>query len=160
MLGPFIDTIIICTMTALVIIITGVWSDPLLTQDAANVGVSLTSAAFATVLPWFPVVLTLCIALFAYSTMISWCYYGERGWVYLLDHFGDGAGLKTLPVFRISFVLFTYIGAVSSLKDVIDFSDLMILSMAFPNIVGSILLAPRVKELLRDYWKRYKSNAM
>ncbi len=159
MLGPFIDTIVICLMTSLVIIVTGTWTDPELTSSAGNVGVTLTSESFATVLPWFPYVLTICIALFAYSTAISWYYYGERGWIYLLDHVGEGTGLKTVVVFRSAFILFTLIGAVSKLSDVLDFSDLMILSIAFPNILGSVILAPRVKEKLKDYFKRYREGA-
>lgn len=159
MLGPFIDTIVICLMTSLVIVITGVYSNPELASISGNVGVTLTNEAFASVIPWFPYVLTICIALFAYSTMISWCYYGERGWIYLLDHLGDGVGMRTLPFFRIVFVAFTYYGAISSLSEVIEFSDLMILSLAFPNIVGSIVLAPRVKRLLDDYLRRLKEGA-
>jgi AGCS family alanine or glycine:cation symporter len=157
MIGPFIDTIIVCTMTALVVVITGTWNDPSIPQEA---GVALTTKAFGTVLPWFPVVLTICIGLFAYSTMISWCYYGERGWIYLVDHLKDGWGLKSLVGFRIFFILFIIIGAVSSLEDVLLFTDLLILSMAFPNIIGSIILAPKVLRLTRDYWSRYKSGQM
>jgi AGCS family alanine or glycine:cation symporter len=153
MLGPFIDTIIICFMTALVIVVTGVWENPELAAAGGNVGVTLTSSAFATVIPWFPYVLTICIALFAYSTMISWCYYGEVGWIYLMDHFGN-LGLPTVFLFRLIFVLFVFFGATSKLDDVITFSDLMILSMAFPNILGSLILAPKVRERLKDYQTR------
>ena len=91
--------------------------------------------------------------------MISWCYYGERGWVYLLDHF-NGIGLRTVIVFRVIFVAFIMLGAVNTLSDVLDFSDLLILSMAFPNIVGSIILAPRVLVKVQDYWGRYTSGEM
>lgn len=160
MLEPFIDTIIICFMTSMVIVVTGVYTDPAIGAGTSDVGVTLTAAAFESVIPWFPILLTVCIALFAYSTMISWCYYGERGWIYLLDHFGEGVGIKTLPIFRTVFVIFTYIGAVSSLGDVIDFSDLMILSLAFPNIIGSLILAPRVKQLLTNYWRRLQAGEM
>jgi len=160
MLEPFIDTIIICFMTSMVIVVTGVYADPSIGAGSADIGVSLTTAAFQSVIPWFPIVLTICIALFAYSTMISWCYYGERGWIYLMDHLGEGVGLRTLPIFRTIFVFFTYLGAISSLGDVIDFSDLMILSLAFPNIVGSLILAPRVKRLLANYWTRLKAGEM
>ncbi len=150
MLEPFIDTIIVCVMTALVVIVTGAWDDPAIPREA---GVSLTTAAFATVLPWFPVVLSVCVLLFAYSTMISWCYYGERGWIYLMDHFG--LGVRTLPVFRLIFVTFVFIGSVTKLDAVLGFSDLLILCMAFPNIVGSVILAPRVLRTVREYWARY-----
>ena len=158
MIGPFIDTIIVCFMTAMVVIITGTWNDPSISQSA---GVALTTEAFGSVISWFPYILTLCIGLFAYSTMISWCYYGERGWIYLLDHVGEeGYGLKTVVLFRIIFVVFIVVGAVSKLSDVLDFSDAMIFSMAFPNIVGSIFLAPKVLEKVRDYWGRYQSGEM
>lgn len=156
MIGPFIDTIVVCFMTAMVVIVTGAWADPAL--EGAT-GVTLTSNAFASVLPWFPFILTACIALFAYSTMISWCYYGERGWIYLLDHF-NGAGLKTVVVFRLIFVIAIWYGAVKSLSDVLTFSDLMILSMAFPNIIGSVILAPKVLVLAQDYWGRYQAGEL
>ena len=156
MIGPFIDTIIVCLMTALVVIITGTWNDPSLSQSD---GVTLTTKAFESAIGWFPLILTVSIGLFAYSTMISWAYYGERGWIYLLDHFG-GAGLKTVIVFRIIFILFVIVGAVNKLDAVLDFSDAMVLGMAFPNIIGSILLAPRVLEKVRDYWNRYQSGEM
>ena len=158
MIGPFIDTIVVCSMTAMVVIITGMWNDPSIPQSA---GVTLTTEAFGSVIGWFPYILTLCIGLFAYSTMISWCYYGERGWIYLLDHIGEeGYGLKTVVLFRIIFVVFIVVGAVSKLSDVLDFSDAMIFSMAFPNIVGSIILAPKVLKKVRDYWERYQSGEM
>ena len=91
--------------------------------------------------------------------MISWCYYGERGWIYLFDHFNN-SGIKTVVVFRLIFVAAIVYGAVEKLGDVLDFSDAMILSMAFPNIVGSILLAPKVWSLVQDYWQRYTSGEM
>ena len=156
MVGPFIDTIIVCLMTAMVVIITGAWNDPSLSQSD---GVTLTTKAFESAIGWFPLILTVSIGLFAYSTMISWAYYGERGWIYLLDHFG-GAGLKTVIVFRIIFVLFVIVGAVNKLDAVLDFSDAMVLGMAFPNIIGSIILAPRVLGKVRDYWSRYQSGEM
>ena len=158
MLGPFIDTIVVCFMTAMVVIITDTWnSEAVLTGPMQ--GASITADAFGTVFSWFPYVLAISITLFAYSTMISWCYYGERGWIYLLDHF-NGAGLKSVVVFRIIFVLAVVVGAVNKLGDVLAFSDIMILSMAFPNIIGSIILAPRVLERLQDYWGRYTSGKM
>ena len=159
MIGPFIDTIIVCLMTAMVVIITGAWNDPKIAAEGGDLGITLTTKAFGSAISWFPYILTGCIGLFAYSTMISWCYYGERGWIYLLDHFG-GAGLKTVFVFRVIFVLFVVVGAVNKLTDVLDFSDVMILSMAFPNIVGSIILAPKVLEKVKDYWERYRSGEM
>ncbi len=159
MLGPFIDTIIVCVMTALVVILTGVWNQPAFTQQGGDIGVTLTAAAFRSVIPWFPYILTLCIVLFAYSTMISWCYYGERGWIYLLDQCG-GNGLRTVVIFRILFVVFVVIGATNPLRDVLDFSDAMIFSMAFPNILGSMLLAPQVRERVHAYWQRIRAENM
>lgn len=154
MLGPFIDTMVVCMMTAMVVIVTGTWSD----TSVAD-GVALTTTSFRTVLPWFPAVLTVCIVLFAYSTMISWCYYGERGWIYLLDHF-SGSGLKSVVVFRAVFVFFVFVGAVTRFEQVLGFSDLLILCMAFPNILGSLVLAPELLSRLKDYWSRYTSGKM
>lgn len=154
MMEPFIDTIIVCVMTALVVIVSGAWSDPNIPQSA---GVSLTAAAFETVLPWFPKLLAVCVLLFAYSTMISWCYYGERGWIYLLDHW-NGRGLATVSLFRIVFVCFVFFGAVAKLGAVLEFSDLLILCMAFPNILGSVLLAPRVRRIVEDYFRRMDAS--
>ena len=157
MIGPFIDTIVICTMTALVIIITGAWNDPTLTGQE---GIAVTMVAVKSFASWYPYVLTGCVVLFAYSTMIAWCYYGERGWIYIMDHFGEGFGLKSVIVFRIIFVFFVFVGAILKLGAVLDFSDLMILCMAFPNIIGSIMLAPFVLKKVRHYWDRYTSGAM
>ncbi len=92
--------------------------------------------------------------------MIAWCYYGERGWIYLMDHFGEGFGVKSVIVFRIIFVAFVFIGSILKLGAVLDFSDLMILCMAFPNIIGSIFLAPHVLKKVQHYWDRYTSGAM
>lgn len=157
MLGPFIDTIIVCFMTAMVVVVTGTYQNPELAAQGKNLGVTLTSTAFATVLPWFPYVLTICIALFAYSTMISWCYYGERGCIYLAEQVGLGTH-KVLFVYRMLFVGAIFIGATHPLKDVIDFTDAMILSMALPNILGSIFLAPEVRRVTRDYMRRLKNG--
>ncbi len=154
MVGPFIDTIIICFMTGLVLVITGAYNAPPV-EGIANEGVGLTMTAFKQSFlgNWFPFVLSLCVVLFAFSTMISWCYYGERGWGYLF-------GYKSVVIYRIIFVICVFIGAVTSLGNVVDFSDLMLLSMAFPNIIGGLILAPKVKRILNDYWGRYKSGEM
>jgi AGCS family alanine or glycine:cation symporter len=147
LLEPFIDTIVVCTMTALVIIITGAYIDPanaeLINQ---NQGGALTSAAMGGVIPWFPYILALAVFLFAFSTMISWSYYGERCWVYL---FGDGSSL----IYKIIFLVFTFLGSVITATNILDFSDLMILGMAFPNILGLILLSGEVKKDLNHYVK-------
>jgi len=149
MVGPFIDTIVICTMTALVVLLTGVYQDPALQGKGAE----MTATAFGSAIPGAEVVLAIVICLFAYSTMISWEYYGERAWEYL---FGSGS----LMVFRLLFVVFVFIGAVTQLGNVISFSDLMILSMAFPNIVGGIILSPLIKARLQEYWGRLQRGEM
>lgn len=148
MLEPVIDTMVVCLMTATVVVITGAWNDPSLAKAE---GVELTAAAFATEISWFPYVLAVCVLLFAYSTMISWAYYGERGWIYIVDHFAAGAGQRSLIGYRVIFVLFVWVGAVTKLEQVLNFSDLMILCMAFPNILGGAILAPRVQASLRKY---------
>ena len=148
LLEPFIDTIVVCTMTALVIILTGAYSDP---ENAgfiaSNQGGALTSAAMASVIPWFPYILSLAVFLFAFSTMISWSYYGERCWVWL---FGD----RSSPVYKVLFLLFTFLGSIITATNILDFSDLMILGMAFPNILGLLLLSGQVKDDLLDYQKK------
>ncbi len=152
LLEPFIDTIVVCTMTALVIVITGVYNSPETADLVANKqGAALTGAAFGSVISWFPIILTISVVLFAYSTMISWSYYGERCWSYL---FGDQAGLA----FRLLFLLFVFLGSISSASNILDFSDLMILSMAFPNILGLYILQGKVRAALDDYMARLRSG--
>ena len=146
LLEPFIDTVIVCLATGLVIVVSGVLDTPAGTGLAGQ-GALLTSAAFGSVFSWFPSVLAIAIVLFAYSTMLSWSYYGERSWVGL---FGE----RTANLYRVLFLAFIYIGSVSSLGNVIDFSDLMILSMAFPNILGLYLLVGKVRAATDDYLKR------
>jgi len=152
LLEPFIDTVIICTMTALVIIITGVYNSPETANLVANKeGAALTGAAFATVISWFPIFLSVSVVLFAYSTMIAWSYYGERCWSYL---FGDGSA----TIYRILFLVFVFLGSITSATNVLDFSDLMLLAMAFPNLIGLYFLHGKVRESLRDYMLRLKSG--
>ncbi len=150
LLEPFIDTIVICTMTALVIVMTGVWQD----QAAAELGgVALTTAAFQTVLPWFQYVLVVAVVLFAFSTMIAWSYYGMKATGYL---FGDSA--KAENIFKAIFCVFTLIGAMLSLGPVIGFSDSMIFLMSVPNVIGLYLLARVIKAEVNGYWHRIKSG--
>ena len=152
LLEPFIDTIVICALTATVVIITGAY---LSAPDGTN-GAAVTMHAFRQ-LPvigrWFPFVLSACIVLFAYSTMISWCYYGERAWSSLFGH-------RTVVIFRIVFVLCVFVGSVTTLKEVLGFSDFMILCMAFPNILGCLILSRLVKSRTQDYWGRYRSGQL
>jgi AGCS family alanine or glycine:cation symporter len=145
LLEPFIDTILVCTMTGLVVVVTGVY-----TQDTGD-GVLMTSAAFETVFWWFPYVLTIAVVLFAFSTMISWSYYGERAAVWL---FGDWARVP----YKLMFVFFVVFGAVIKLGNVLDFSDLMVLGMAVPNIAGALLLSGHVKKALDSYRDKLNSG--
>ena len=148
LLEPFIDTIVVCTMTALVIIITGSYMDPSNAEFIANnQGGALTSAAMGSVIPWFPYILSIAVFLFAFSTMISWSYYGERCWVYL---FGDKSSL----IYKILFLIFCFLGSIITATNILDFSDLMILGMAFPNILGLFILSGKVSKLLIDYEKK------
>jgi len=147
LLEPFIDTIVVCTMTGLVVVITGAY------ESGAEEGVLMTSKAFATVLPWFPKVLSLAVFLFAFSTMISWSYYGERCWTFLF-------GSQFSMLYKVLFLAFVVLGSVLKLGNVIDFSDLMILGMSFPNILGAVLLSGKVSEALKKYWSQYKSGQM
>ena len=148
MLEPFIDTVVICTITALVITVTVY--DPLLTDGTVS-GVELTSSAFASVIPWFPYALAVVIMLFAYSTMISWSYYGLEGCVYL---FGNRRSAKL--AFNAVFCAFVIVGCTTELDAVLDFSDAMIFAMALANVLGLYLLAPVVKRDLDAYWQRVK----
>ena len=148
LLEPFIDTIVVCTMTALVIIITGSYIAPSNAEFIANnQGGALTSAAMGSVIPWFPYILSIAVFLFAFSTMISWSYYGERCWVYL---FGDKSSL----FYKILFLIFCFLGSIITATNILDFSDLMILGMAFPNILGLFILSGKVSKLLIDYEKK------
>jgi AGCS family alanine or glycine:cation symporter len=148
LLEPFVDTIVVCTMTALVLIFTGYAAD---TQGMT--GSALTSAAFSSVLPWFKYVLLLVIVLFAFSTMISWSYYGMKSWTYL---FGNTKKMEN--IYKFMFLVFAVIGSSASLGAVIDFSDMMILGMAFPNILGLYFLSSEVKADLKEYFRKLKSG--
>lgn len=146
MIGPFIDTHIVCTMTAVTILVTGV-------EQMEGEGIELTTAAFASLGTWVPYLLCIAVFVFAYSTMISWCYYGERATEYL---FGEKA---VLP-YRVVYVLFVILGPILSLKAVTDFSDMMLLSMAFPNIIGMLILYRFMRPKVNDYVARLRSGEM
>ena len=155
LLEPFIDTVVICTMTALVIVLFNadglfqygdVVGNKVLIGEARVGGVDLTSQAFDSVLPGFRYILTFAIFLFAFSTMISWSYYGLQSWIYL---FGKGKGSDL--TYKILFCLVIVIGSAISLGSVIDFSDAMILAMVFPNMIGLLLLFPKVRTELKRY---------
>lgn len=147
MIGPFIDTHIVCTMTSLSILITGAHLDP----DLAGKGAAITAKAFASLGSLMPLFLTGAAVIFAYSTAISWSYYGEKGVEYLF-------GAKAINAYRAAYVVVAALGPVLSLGNVIDFSDIMLLSMAFPNIFGMVLLSGKIKSLLDDYVKEYKNG--
>jgi AGCS family alanine or glycine:cation symporter len=148
---PFIDTVVVCTITALVIIVTGTW-DP--SVDPSQ-GVALTSAAFESTLSWFPWVLTVAVVLFAFSTMISWSYYGLKAWTYLF-----GESMITDIAYKLLFLFFVVAGSSMKLGSVIDFSDAMIFAMAFPNMLGIYFLLPVVKRELNEYWADYKGGRL
>ncbi len=166
LLEPFIDTVVICTMTALVITISGqLIVDPstgnyMLNEGGSAIatvggtsGVALTSAAFASAFSWFPIILAVAVVLFAFSTMISWSYYGLKAWTYL---FGEG---KTAELtFKIIFCIFIVIGAAASLGPVIDFSDAAIFAMAVVNITGLYFLMGVVKSEFNSYKERLASG--
>ncbi len=142
LLEPFIDTVVVCTMTALVIIITGNYIN---VPEGVD-GVDLTSRAFASVLPWFPYLLTVAVVLFAFSTMLSWSYYGLQSWLFLF-----GRTRFNEYFYKVLFLVFVVIGASASLGSVVAFSDAMIFAMAVPNLIGVVLMVPRVREELAKY---------
>ncbi len=151
LLEPFIDTVVVCTMTALVIIITNGDGSIMTYGVKSPDGVLATSKAFASVLPWFPYILTLAVVLFAFSTMLSWSYYGLQGWMFLF-----GRSKASDYAYKILFCLFIIIGSVASLGAVTDFSDAMIFAMAVPNVIGLFFLFPKVREELSRYLKAIK----
>lgn len=156
LLEPFVDTVVVCTMTALVIIFTGLHDG-----STGLEGVSLTSAAFGSVFSWFPYLLLLAVTLFAFSTLISWSYYGQKGFDYLFGGFSEkwfGNRIVTDTIFRLMFLGCIIIGASANLLSVMDFSDMMVLCMAFPNVIGLVIMAPEVKRDLKDYWKKLKAG--
>lgn len=161
LLEPFIDTVVICTMTALVIIIFNFGGDAsgatifqyggdgagaVMIDGVAYEGAGITSQAFATYIPYSNVFLTIAVVLFAVSTMISWSYYGLQSWKYLF-----GRGKKADITYKLLFLLFVVIGAAASMKSIWDFSDAMIFAMVFPNMIGLYFLFPVVKKQLKRY---------
>ncbi len=148
LLEPLIDTVVICTMTALVIVITGAYA-----SAEGLGGVALTAAAFQSVFPWFGVVLAVAVVLFAFSTMISWSYYGLKCWTYLF-----GEGKVTELIYKFIFCVFVVIGTSMSLGPVIDFSDAAIFAMSIANVLGLYLLMGEVRTDLSDYQARIKSG--
>jgi alanine or glycine:cation symporter, AGCS family len=164
LLEPFIDTVIICTMTALVIVIfntSGQFEYGSVVNGAVTIGgqsyggVDLTSKAFADSISWFPIVLTIAVVLFAVSTMISWSYYGLQAWKYL---FGKSKAADL--TYKLLFLIMIVVGSASSMQAVFDFSDAMILGMVFPNMVGLFFLAGEVKKELNRYLGAIKASKL
>jgi len=144
LLEPFIDTVLVCTMTALALIITGQLTAG--SEISFEQGVILTSKALESGISWFPYLLTVAVILFAFSSMISWSYYGFQAWSYLF-----GRKKRTGNIYKIIFCVFTVIGAAATLNSVVDFSDAMIFAMMVPNMIGLVLLAPKVVKELKRY---------
>ena len=161
LLEPFIDTVVICTMTALVIIIfnsTGAFvyggdgMGGVMIDGVMYEGAGITSKAFAEYIPYSGVFLTIAVVLFAVSTMISWSYYGLQSWKYLF-----GRGKVADMTYKVLFLIFVVIGSAASMKSIWDFSDAMIFAMVFPNMIGLFFLFPIVKEELNKYLEAIKS---
>ena len=147
LLEPFIDTVVICTLTALVIVTT-FYYDP--TFDQGLGGIEMTSAAFARNIAWSPYLIAVAGMLFAFSTMIAWAYYGLKGWTYLV-----GENLWASNLFKLVFCLFVALGCSIQLDAVLDFSDALVFLICVPNIIGLYMLAPMVRKELRSYNKKY-----
>ena len=152
LLEPFIDTVVICTMTAVVINITGAYNNPAYADlVAGSQGAALTSRAFGEQITWFPYVLSLSVFLFAYSTMISWSYYGERCAVWLF-------GPRASGYYKALFLASTFLGSIVTSTHVLNFGDLMILGMALPNLIGVYALSGTVRRALDGYWRDYRAG--
>ena len=151
LLEPFIDTVVICTMTALVIIIAGLNVAPF--DGSGLTGVTLTAASFTETAGVFKYLLALAVIMFAFSTMISWSYYGLKAWTYLF-----GEGKSTEFIFKVIFCLFVVLGATIQFGAVIDFSDAALFAMSIFNIIGLYFLMPIVKKELHSFIARVKSG--
>ncbi|MEP1230679.1 MAG: alanine/glycine:cation symporter family protein [Litorimonas sp.] len=147
LLEPFIDTVVVCTLTGLVLVTA---FPPEVFMADGIVGIEMTSAAFEKSLPWSPVPLSIIAFFFAFSTMLTWAYYGTKGWTYV---FGEGRGKEM--VFSAIFCLFIVIGASVQLSAILDFADALIYIMAIPNLIGLYILAPEIKQDLKVYWGKY-----
>ncbi len=141
LLEPFIDTVVVCTMTALTIVVTGVY-----VEGEGIEGVAPTSEAFEMVLPWFPNVLAVAVVLFAFSTQLAWSCYGGKATAYLTNE-----SRVADTIYWAVFLLFIVIGAASSLDIILGFSDAMILAMSIPNLIGVYLLMGVVTRELTEY---------
>ena len=150
LLEPFIDTVVICTLTALVILTTVY--DPTMANEGIQ-GIALTSTAFSSTLSWSVIPLSFIALLFAFSTILSWSYYGLKGWTYIV-----GESSIAENIFKVFFCIFIAIGCTVNLSAVLDFSDALIFIVALPNILGLYVLAPVIKKELLSYQKRLQSG--
>ncbi len=160
LLEPFIDTVIVCTMTALTIVIANPPSwregiDQVKAGGGAPDGVLLTSDAFATFLPQFPVILAVMVALFAFSTLITWSYYGEKAWEYFF-----GPSRPSLLTYKLIFVSFTVIGTVLTFGSVLTLTDAFLFMCGFINLLGLYFLLPELKSEMRDYMADWRSGRL
>ena len=166
LLEPFIDTVVICTMTAMVIVITNIRygiftygnldsaNDVIVNATGDHIGgVELTSLAFNSAIPYFSIVLTFAVVLFAFSTLISYSYYGLQSWGYLF-----GKTKRSILIFKFLYVLITIVGCSASLGVLVNFADAMLFSMVLPNMIGLFVLGPQVKKELHLYLKKMKLN--
>ena len=146
LLEPFVDTVIVCSTTGLVLVVTGAYA-----AADAGPGIQMTSWAFAQVFPWFPLLLSFTAVLFAFSTMISWSYYGEQCWARLF-------GIRSILAYKAIFLIFVWCGALFEATAVVNFGDMMILGMAFPNLIGVMMLSGRVKADLDGYLGKLRAG--
>jgi AGCS family alanine or glycine:cation symporter len=140
---PFFDTIVVNSMTALVIVVTGAYR-----LDGLG-DIQITSAAFGSVIWWFPYILAVCVLLFAFTTIVSWSYYMSRAWAYLL-----GYSRLSMNAYRVLFCLAIIPGGVMTVQQVVDFIDSLVVLITIPNVIGLYLLAPTIRRDLRDYLAR------
>ncbi|WP_262696406.1 alanine/glycine:cation symporter family protein [Kordiimonas aquimaris] len=150
LLEPFIDTVLICTITALVIILTGSVDG---SDTSTLAGISLTSKAFATVIDWFPYVLTIAVVMFAFSTSLTWFYYGQRSFLWL---FGNNRAADL--GFKMTYLIALFVGSAMSLAPVMGMADALLLAIGFPNILGLYLMRKEVRAMMDDYFARIKSG--
>ncbi|MBW2695947.1 MAG: alanine:cation symporter family protein [Deltaproteobacteria bacterium] len=151
LLEPFIDTVVICTLTALVVV-TAMVADPEFASSGVG-GIELTSAAFARTISWAPIPLAVAAILFAISTMFAWAYYGLKAWTYLV-----GEGRLAEIGFNAGFCAFAALGCMVKIDAVLDFSDALVFLVCVPNILGLVLLAPTVREMIVSYERRIESG--
>jgi AGCS family alanine or glycine:cation symporter len=147
MLEPFINTIVVSSITGLIIVVSGAARAP-----SGMRGVEVMMSSFGAAAGGIRPLLLSMVVLFAYSTMLAWCYYGERAWLYISSHLGAG---QSVLVFRYAFVLCVVLGATRPLSSVIAFSELAVMLLAVPNMLGCLFLAPRLSSCLDDYRRRF-----